>query len=482
MVDEQPTRPGDEQRAESMNLAEAITTIQERQIVKGTVVRVDSEGVLVDVGAKSEGLIPPKELARHGDETEAVAVGDRIDVMVMRVEGEEGNIILSKKRADFQRAWERISEAHRSGKVIHAMVVDKVKGGLVVDLGVRGFVPGSHVDLSQARGRRFEWFVGQALPLKVIEVDRPKGRVILSHRLASEEDRLRRKESLFTTLEEGQIVEGTVKRITDFGAFVDLGGVDGLLPISEMAWIYIKHPSEVVRRNQHLKLMVLRVDREAGKISLGLKQILDDPWQEVPDRYTVGELVRGKIVRLVGSGAFIRIREGEIDAFIPISELAEKRVGKVEDAVQPGQMVEAIITEIRAEERRMIVSLRRAARERERTRVKEYIQTQEDGGRVTIGDVAGELLRQVVQRPQAEAADNGEAAAAPAAATPAPAEAGLERPKTDEEEEREMDGEAGGDDDDKEEVGADGEEEDDDEDGDDEEMNGDEEEEKDGEA
>jgi len=283
--------------------------------------------------------------------------------------------------------------------------VDKVKGGLVVDLGVRGFVPGSHVDLSQAKGRRFEWFVGQSLPLKVIEVDRPKARVILSHRLAAEEERQRRKESLFTTLEEGQVVEGTVKRITDFGAFVDLGGVDGLLPISEMAWMYIKHPSEVVRRNQRLRLMVLRVDREAGKISLGLKQLLDDPWQEVPDRYSVGDLARGKIVRLVPSGAFMRLRDREIDAFIPISELAEKRVGKVEEVVQPGLAVEAIITEIRAEERRMIVSLRRAARERERKRVREYMQTQEDEGRVTIGDLAGELLRQVVERPKVETAE-----------------------------------------------------------------------------
>ena len=355
------SRPDEEQR-EGVNLAEAITTLQERQIVKGTVVRVDNEGVLVDVGAKSEGLIPPKELARRGEGTEQLNVGDRIDVMVMSVEGEEGSILLSKKRADFHRAWERIIEAHQTGKIIHAMVVDKVKGGLVVDLGVRGFVPGSHVDLSQAKGRRFEWFVGQSLPLKVIEVDRPKARVILSHRLAAEEERQRRKESLFTTLEEGQVVEGTVKRITDFGAFVDLGGVDGLLPISEMAWMYIKHPSEVVRRNQRLRLMVLRVDREAGKISLGLKQLLDDPWQEVPDRYSVGDLARGKIVRLVPSGAFMRLRDREIDAFIPISELADKRVGKVEEVVQPGLAVEAIITEIRAEERRMIVSLRRAAR------------------------------------------------------------------------------------------------------------------------
>ena len=398
------SRPDEEQR-EGVDLAEAITTLQERQIVKGTVVRVDNEGILVDVGAKSEGLIPPKELARRGEGPEQISVGDRIDVMVMRVEGEEGNILLSKKRADFHVAWERIIEVHQSGKILHAMVVDKVKGGLVVDLGVRGFVPGSHVDLSQAKGRRFEWFVGQSLPLKVIEVDRPKARVILSHRLAAEEERLRRKDTLFSTLEEGQVVEGTVKRITDFGAFVDLGGVDGLLPISEMAWMYIKHPSEVVRRNQRLRLMVLRVDREAGKISLGLKHLLDDPWQEVSDRHAVGDLVRGKIVRLVPSGAFMRLRDREIDAFIPISELAEKRVGKVDEAVQPGQAVEAIIIEIRAEERRMIVSLRRAARERERKRVREYMQTQEDEGRVTIGDLAGELLRQVVERPKTESTD-----------------------------------------------------------------------------
>jgi len=411
------SRPDEEQR-EGVNLAEAITTLQERQIVKGTVVRVDNEGVLVDVGAKSEGLIPPKELARRGEGTEQLNVGDRIDVMIMSVEGEEGSILLSKKRADFHRAWERIIEAHQTGKIIHAMVVDKVKGGLVVDLGVRGFVPGSHVDLSQAKGRRFEWFVGQSLPLKVIEVDRPKARVILSHRLAAEEERQRRKESLFTTLEEGQIVEGTVKRITDFGAFVDLGGVDGLLPISEMAWMYIKHPSEVVRRNQRLRLMVLRVDREAGKISLGLKQLLDDPWQEVPDRYSVGDLARGKIVRLVPSGAFMRLRDREIDAFIPISELAEKRVGKVEEVVQPGLAVEAIITEIRAEERRMIVSLRRAARERERKRVREYMQSQEDEGRVTIGDLAGELLRQVVERPKAETAETSDESPEPESPEP----------------------------------------------------------------
>jgi 4-hydroxy-3-methylbut-2-enyl diphosphate reductase len=380
---------------EAVDLSEAVPALQERQIVKGTVVRVDTEGILVDIGAKSEGLIPPKELSRRGEQPEQVAVGDRIDVMVMRVDGEEGNIILSKKRADFVAAWDRVIRAHQTGAVLHAMVVDKVKGGLVVDLGIRGFVPGSHVDLSLAKGRRFEWFVGQSIPLKVIEVDRGKGRVILSHRLAADEERKARRETVLASLEEGAVVEGVVKRITDFGAFIDLGGVDGLLPISEMAWTYIRHPSEVVRRNQHLKVQVLRIDREGGKISLGLKQILEDPWAEVTEHYRVGEVVRGKVVRTVASGAFVRLRD--IDAFLPISELAEKRVGKVEDVVQVGQQVEVMVTDIRPEERRMIVSLRRVAREAERKRVKEYMRSQEDEGRVTIGDAVGELLRQVVE-------------------------------------------------------------------------------------
>jgi small subunit ribosomal protein S1 len=388
-------------KTETVDLSEAMPTLQERQIVKGTVVRVDTEGVLVDVGAKSEGLIPVREMTRRGDEPEPVAVGDRIDVMVMRVEGEEGNIILSKKRADFMAAWDRVVEAQQAGTILHAMVVDKVKGGLVVDLGVRGFVPGSHVDLSLAKGRRFEWFVGQSIPLRVIEVDRGKGRVILSHRLAADEERKSRRETVMGSLEEGAIIDGVVKRITDFGAFVDLGGVDGLLPISEMAWTYIRHPSEVVRRNQHLKVQVLRVDREGGKISLGLKQILEDPWAEVGEHYRIGEIVKGKVVRIVPSGAFVRLRD--IDAFLPISEIAEKRVGKVEDAVQVGLQIEAMVTDIRPEERRMIVSLRRMAREAERKRVKDYMRSQEDEGRVTIGDAVGELLRQVVE-PRSEPA------------------------------------------------------------------------------
>jgi len=392
MGEERPTTEPSE-REEKVDLSKAVPRLAERQIIKGTVVRVDTEGVLVDVGAKSEGLIPAQEMSKPGAASE-VNVGDRIDVMVLRTEGEEGNIILSKRRADVEMAWRRVQEAQQAGKVLHAMVVDKVKGGLVVDLGLRGFVPGSHVDLTQAKGRRFEWFVGQSIPLKVLEVDRGKGRVVLSHRIAVEETRRRAKEDLLAALQEGQIVEGTVKRLTDFGAFIDLGGADGLLPISEMSWTYIKHPSEVLRRNQHLRVQVLRVDRETNRISLGLKQILDDPWRSVQQRYRPGEIVRGKVVRTVASGAFVRL--GDLDAFLPISELAERRVAKVEDVVKAGETVEALVAEIRPEERRMTLSVRKMERDRERRRVREVLKAQEDEGRVTIGEIAGALLQQAV--------------------------------------------------------------------------------------
>lgn len=388
------------QPADEMDVSR-LPTLEERQIVRGTVVRVDNEGVLVDVGAKSEGFIPPKELSARGDAVEGIAVGDRIDVYVMKVEGEEGNILLSKKRADLAATWDRIQHAQQDGTILHAMVVDKVKGGLVVDLGMRGFVPGSHVDLSRAKGRQFEALVGQSIPLKVIEVDRGKGRVILSHKNAVAEERARARVEVLESLQEGEVREGVIRRLTDFGAFVDLGGIDGLLPISEMSWTYIKHPSEVVRRGQRITVAVLRVDREGGRISLGLKHILPDPWKQITDHHRPGQVVSGKVVRIVTSGAFVRLET--VDAFIPISEMAERRVQKVGDVLEVGQTVEALVTEIRADERRMILSLRRLARERERARVKEYISAQADEGRVTIGDIAGELLRQVVTTPAAAA-------------------------------------------------------------------------------
>ncbi len=387
-MSEETRTPGDEVTMENV-----FPELQERQIVRGTVVRVDSEGVLVDVGAKSEGLIPVREF-RPGESPTDLQVGEQVDVYVMRVEQEEGSILLSKRRADVQRAWERLETALREGHILHAMVVDRVKGGVVVDVGLRGFVPGSHIDLTQVRGRRFENLVGESVPLKVIEIDRERNRVVLSHKQAVEEERARRKEELFRTLREGDEVEGVVRRITDFGAFIDLGGVDALLPISEMAWTYIKHPSEAVRRGQTLRLRVIRVDPAAGKISLSLKQVLPDPWVDIRSRYREGNVVRGKVVRLAASGAFVRLRD--VDAFLPVSEVAERRGQKIEELVQVGAAVEAVVTEIKPEDRRMVVSVRRLRQQREREELEQYQKAQEPSA-FTIGAVAGDLLRQAVR-------------------------------------------------------------------------------------
>ncbi len=389
------------ERLDEATVEHAVPVVQEHSIVRGTVVRIDSEGVLVDIGAKSEGLIPLRELRE--EDTGRLQVGAEIDVYVMKVEQEEGGILLSKRRADALRAWERVETAYREGQILHAMVVDRVKGGLVVDLGLRGFVPGSHVDLSRVRGRRFENLVGESIPLKVIEVDRERNRVILSHRQAVEEERARAREELFQTLREGDEREGVVRRIADFGAFVDIGGVDALLPISEISWTYIKHPSEVLRRGQRIRVRVIKVDPQAGKISLSLKQVLPDPWVDVPSRYRVGEVVRGKVVRLAPSGAFVRLQD--VDAFLPASEIAERRVPKVEEVLQPGQQVEAMIIELRPEQRRMVLSVRRLQRERERQQLTEYQQAH--SGRVTIGDVAGDLLRQAIQGREGSALEAG---------------------------------------------------------------------------
>ncbi len=389
------------ERLDEATVEHAIPVVQEHSIVRGTVVRIDSEGVLVDIGAKSEGLIPPRELRE--EDAGRLQVGAEIDVYVMKVDQEEGGILLSKRRADALRAWERVETAHREGQILHAMVVDRVKGGLVVDLGLRGFVPGSHVDLSQVKGRRLENLVGESIPLKVIEVDRERNRVILSHRQAVEEERARAREELFQTLREGDEREGVVRRIADFGAFVDIGGVDALLPISEISWTYIKHPSEVLRRGQRIRVRVIKVDPQVGKISLSLKQVLPDPWVDVPSRYRVGGVVRGKVVRLAPSGAFVRL--GDVDAFLPASEIAERRVPKVEEVLQPGQPVEAMIIELRPEQRRMVLSVRRLQRERERQQLTEYQQAH--SGRVTIGDVAGDLLRQAIQGREGSAPEAG---------------------------------------------------------------------------
>ena len=365
-------------------------------LVDGVVVHIDKEGVLVDVGTKSEGIIRPGELsAGHVESPEdVVSVGETIRVYVMQSEDGEGNLILSKKRADFEKAWDRVQQAFEEGKVITAMVSDRVKGGLQVDLGIRGFVPGSHV--GSGKVMNLDRYVGQSLPLKVIEIDRERRKVVLSHRLATEEQRSKQRETTVSSLAEGQIRDGIVRRITDYGAFVDLGGVDGLLHISEMSWTRITHPSDMVKVGQKITVMILKLDPRNERISLGLRQILPDPWAGIEGRYRVGDIIHGKVTRMVPFGAFVQLDEG-IEAIIPNTELSHKRVKRPDDVVAVGQDVEVKVIDVRPEERRMTLSLRQLQdKEPHQGRASEGYQSSGFSGRMTLGDLVGDKLQGLV--------------------------------------------------------------------------------------
>lgn len=334
--------------------------LAEGDVVTGTVVHIDKDGVLVDVGAKSEGIIRPNELSRepYDNIEDVVKVGEDVKVVVIGRDREDGVLLLSKKRADFEKAWDKVIEALNSGAILHAMVTERVKGGLVVDLGIRGFVPASHVGSGDFKHQNLDKFVGQSVPLKVIEVDRDRRKVVLSHREATQKEREQRRTDTLGALKEGDIRKGIVRRVTDYGAFIDLGGIDGLLHVSEMSWSRVKHPSEVVKNGQEIDVMVLKLKLDQNRISLGLRQILPDPWVEVADKYHIGDTVKATISRLVPFGAFVALEEG-VEAIIPNSELSERRISKPSDAVNPGDEVEAKVIELRPEERKMTLSIRR---------------------------------------------------------------------------------------------------------------------------
>jgi len=369
----------------------AAAPLSSGQIVEGLIVHMDGDGALVDVGTKSEGHIPVSELSAGTttDEGKVLEVGDRISVYVVRPEDDEGHPVLSKKRADYERVWRRIIEAHEKGEVLSAMVTDRVKGGLVVDLGLRGFLPASHVRTRNVHA--LDRFIGQSLKVKIIEVDRGRKRVVVSHKNAVEEERQRRREKTLASLEESKVYRGIVRRITDYGAFVDLGGVDGLLHITEMSWTRIKHPSEAVKVGEKIDVMVLRFDREQKRISLGLKQILPDPWEDVPTNYRVGQVVHGKVTRVVPFGAFVRLESG-IEGIIPNAELPGGRGKRAQDVLKVDQEVDVKVTNIRASERRMTLSMRQFEQAQERQQLKDYMRRQEDESRVTIGDLFGSVL------------------------------------------------------------------------------------------
>lgn len=357
------TEPAQETRDQANEVAggeemlKELPEVRQGDIIKGTVVSVDENGAMVDVGLKSEGFIPAGEISRRGAPDQEIKPGDEVSVYVLSVDSGEGGLRLSKRRADEELAWQRLENARVEGKTIEAPVIQEVKGGLVVDVGVRGFVPASQVERGYVSDLRK--YVGKTLRMKVLELDRRKNRVILSQRVVLEEEHERLKEETWATIAEGQIRHGVVKGITDFGVFVDLGGVDGLLHISELAWGRVHHPSEVVKEGDEIDVMVLRVDKEKGKISLGRKQVLPDPWDTVESKYPAGSVVSGTVTRIAPFGAFVELEPG-VEGLVHISELSYERVTRPEDVVKVGETVRAKVLRVRPAERRIALSIREA--------------------------------------------------------------------------------------------------------------------------
>jgi len=388
-------------------------------IVKGQVVAVDDHGVFVDVGTKSEGFIPPSEIEAGGD---GLSVGDQIDVYVVQPHSAEGHVLLSKRKADYEKVWDRLVDGHKNQSTVSAMVIERVKGGLVVDLGMRGFLPASQVAVKHIGA--LDRMVGQSIKLKILELDPNRKRVVVSQKKALEEDRKSQREQLVAGLAEGQIRKGVVRRLVDYGAFVDLGGLDGLLHVTEIDWARVGHPKEVLKTGQKIEVLVLKMDPSRGRVSLSRKQIMPDPWQHIGEHHSVGQVTQGVVTRVVPAGAFVRLPSG-IEGFVPTRELSAASVRKPGDAVQVGSEITVRVLQVRPAERRMSLSVRQAAHADHEAKPKEPKESVkerrgEENRRITLGDLVGDALQRGLRRPEAVAAT----ADAPANDAPAADEEG----------------------------------------------------------
>jgi small subunit ribosomal protein S1 len=340
------------------NYAATMVSFDEGDVVKGRVVRIDKDEVLVDIGYKSEGVIPSTELSirKSVDPADEVELGEELDALVLTKEDAEGRLVLSKKRARFEKAWRRIEAAAESGEPVEGGVIEVVKGGLILDLGVRGFLPASLVDIR--RVHNLDEFLGQKLECKVIELNRSRNNVVLSRRAVLEEERKEVREQILGRLQPGQVVEGKISNIVDFGAFVDLDGIDGLVHISELSWSHVNHPSEVVSIGDTVRIKVLDIDRDRQRISLGLKQTQEDPWQRVISTYRSGDVLEGTVTKVVAFGAFVEILPG-VEGLVHISELADHHVENPSEVVEPDAKLNVKILEIDDERRRLSLSIKR---------------------------------------------------------------------------------------------------------------------------
>ena len=340
--------------------AATMVVVEDGQIVEGTVVKVDQDEVLLDIGYKSEGVIPARELSIRNDVDphEVVSLGERVEALVLQKEDKEGRLVLSKKRAQYERAWGKIEEIKAREGVVSGPVIEVVKGGLIVDIGLRGFLPASLVELRRVRD--LQPFVGRVLEAKIIELDKNRNNVVLSRRAYLEETQKDQREQFLDNLKPGEVRKGVVSSVVNFGAFVDLGGMDGLIHVSELSWKHVDHPGSVVAVGDEVTVQVLEVDLDRERISLSLKATQQDPWQAFASNHRVGELVYGRVTKLVPFGAFVQVGDG-IEGLVHISEMSAHHIDLPEQVVTPGEELWVKIIDLDLQRRRISLSIKQAA-------------------------------------------------------------------------------------------------------------------------
>jgi len=329
--------------------------LQEGQIIRGRVLAITPSEVIVDIGYKSEGII---SLAEFTDFSGNVTVreGDSVDVLLERTEDQNGYVVLSKDKAEKMKVWDEVERSYRSGSTVRGRVIDRIKGGLAVDIGVKAFLPGSLVDVKPVKN--LESLRGRELDFKVISVDKKRGNIVLSRKAVVEIEQEARKRETLQLLEEGRVLRGVVKNLTDYGAFVDLGGLDGLLHVTDMSWGRVNHPSDLVKVGDEIDIVVLKFDRESERVSLGTKQLTEDPWVHVPSRYPAGSRVSGRVTNVTDYGAFVELEEG-VEGLVHVSEMSwSKKVKNPSKLVSPGDQVEAIVSDVNPDARRISLSLK----------------------------------------------------------------------------------------------------------------------------
>ena len=348
--------------AESLDEAytSSMVQVEDGQIVEGTIVKVDHDEVLLDIGYKSEGVIPSRELSIRNDvdPSEIVSLGERIEALVLTKEDKEGRLVLSKKRAQYERAWGTIEKIKEEEGVVSGPVIEVVKGGLIVDIGLRGFLPASLVELRRVRD--LAPYVGRTVDAKIIELDKNRNNVVLSRRAWLEETQKEQRDDFLTNLKPGEVRRGVVSSVVNFGAFVDLGGMDGLVHVSELSWKHVDHPGSVVAVGDEIEVQVLEVDLDRERISLSLKATQQDPWQQFASAHQVGELVYGRVTKLVPFGSFVQVGDG-IEGLVHISEMSAHHVDLPEQVVTPGEELWVKIIDLDLQRRRISLSIKQAA-------------------------------------------------------------------------------------------------------------------------